>query len=270
MRRQFLGFVEQDGRRIACFSAELDADCRPGREVDEWTICANCTPRWAIRGFNWRGALCKLWSGIARTSFVDAVVRRWSSVANERAKRCTECGLSNYPRLSPAIIIAVTREVEGEKRILLARNHRFPAGRYSVLAGFVEPGESLEECAVREVMEEVGIEIDNIRYVASQPWPFPNSLMLGFTAEYVRGDFQLGGCRDCRSGLVRRQQPAQSTPKTQHRPPTHRRVYRGEQIRCYNPPGSSKLPGGFSAFYLSTCYHRSSLSHSLHLRQIIP
>lgn len=80
---------------------------------------------------------------------------------------------------------------KAKKRILLARNHRFPAGRYSVLAGFVEPGESLEECAAREVMEEVGIEIGNIHYFASQPWPFPNSLMLGFTAEYVGGDLNL-------------------------------------------------------------------------------
>jgi NAD+ diphosphatase len=112
-------------------------------------------------------------------------------VPNERAKKCTVCGLTNYPRLSPAIIIAVTRMIEGEKRILLARNHRFPAGRYSVLAGFVEPGESLEECAAREVMEEVGIEIGNIRYFGSQPWPFPNSLMLGFTADYQVGDFHL-------------------------------------------------------------------------------
>jgi NAD+ diphosphatase len=112
-------------------------------------------------------------------------------VPNERAKKCTVCGLANYPRLSPAIIIAVTRMIEGEKRILLARNHRYPAGRYSVLAGFVEPGESLEECAAREVMEEVGIEIANIHYFGSQPWPFPNSLMLGFTADYRGGDFHL-------------------------------------------------------------------------------
>ena len=76
-------------------------------------------------------------------------------------------------------------------QILLARNHRFPTGRFSVLAGYVEPGETLEECAAREVCEEVGIDIENIRYFGSQPWPFPNSLMIGFTADYAGGEIQL-------------------------------------------------------------------------------
>ena len=113
------------------------------------------------------------------------------TVSFERAKECPNCKLTSYPRLSPAIIIAVTRCMGDEKRILLARNHRFPPGRYSVVAGFVEPGESLEDTARREVFEEVGIRIQNIRYFDSQPWPFPNSLMLGFTAEYESGDFVL-------------------------------------------------------------------------------
>ena len=82
------------------------------------------------------------------------------------------------------------RDEHGE-RILLARNHRFPPGRYSVVAGFVEPGESLEACAHREVLEEVGLRIKNVRYFASQPWPFPNSLMIGFTAEYEDGEITL-------------------------------------------------------------------------------
>ncbi len=109
----------------------------------------------------------------------------------ERAKKCPNCGLTNYPRLSPAIIIAVVRPTEQGNRLLLARNHRFPSGRYSVIAGFVEPGESLEECAQREVREEVGIRIKNICYFGSQSWPFPNSLMVGFTAEYDSGTLVL-------------------------------------------------------------------------------
>jgi NAD+ diphosphatase len=113
------------------------------------------------------------------------------AIAGERAKKCPSCGLSSYPRLSPATITAVTRQTEAGKRILLARNHRFPPGRYSVLAGFVEPGESLEECVEREISEEVGIRVQNVRYVGSQPWPFPNSLMIGFTAEYASGEFHL-------------------------------------------------------------------------------
>ncbi|MGB3295852.1 MAG: NAD(+) diphosphatase [Phormidesmis sp.] len=101
----------------------------------------------------------------------------------ERAKRCPKCELRQYPRLSPAVIMLVYRDRE----ILLARAPRFRDGMYSVLAGFVEPGESLEETVAREVREEVGIEVKNIRYFGSQPWPFPNSLMVGFTAEYASG-----------------------------------------------------------------------------------
>lgn len=103
---------------------------------------------------------------------------------SDRAKRCPRCRLQNFPRLSPAIIVRITR---GD-RILLARSPRFPPGRYSVLAGFVEPGESLEETVAREVGEEVGIQVDRIRYFGSQPWPFPNSLMLGFTARHADGE----------------------------------------------------------------------------------
>ncbi len=106
------------------------------------------------------------------------------AASSERAQVCPECGLTSFPRLSPAIIVRITK---GEQ-ILLARNHRFRQGRYSVLAGFVEPGETLEETVAREVREEVGIRVRAIRYFGSQPWPFPNSLMLAFTAEYAEGE----------------------------------------------------------------------------------
>jgi len=102
----------------------------------------------------------------------------------DRARICPDCGLQFFPRLSPAIIVLV--EKGGE--LLLARSPRFPPGRYSVLAGFVEPGETLEEAVAREVREEVNIQVDNIRYFGSQLWPFPNSLMLGFTASYAGGE----------------------------------------------------------------------------------
>jgi len=103
--------------------------------------------------------------------------------ADERAKICRQCGLINYPRVSPAIIVAVIKGSE----ILLARSPRYKTNAYSVLAGFVEPGETFEECVSREVREEVGIEVENIRYLASQPWPFPHTLMVGFTADYAGG-----------------------------------------------------------------------------------
>ena len=108
---------------------------------------------------------------------------------DERAKICPQCGLVNYPRLSPAVIVAVLKN----DRILLARNKRFKLPFYSVLAGFVEPGESLEECVQREIREEVGLTVKNIRYFGSQPWPFPNSLMIAFVAEYAQGKITIDG-----------------------------------------------------------------------------
>jgi NAD+ diphosphatase len=106
--------------------------------------------------------------------------------ADEHAKVCLKCGRIFYPRLSPAVIVAVTK---GDK-LLLARNKNFPPGRYSVLAGFVEAGETLEECIKREIKEEVGIEVKNIQYFGSQSWPFPNSYMLAFTAEHESGEIR--------------------------------------------------------------------------------
>ncbi len=109
----------------------------------------------------------------------------------ERARSCPSCKLTFYPRISPAIIVGVHRD----GRILLAHNRRHRGSRpmFSVLAGFVEPGESLEECVRREVAEEVGLELGEIRYFASQPWPFPDSLMVGFTAEYRSGEIRVDG-----------------------------------------------------------------------------
>jgi NAD+ diphosphatase len=105
-------------------------------------------------------------------------------VSGELAKRCTRCGMVHYPRLSPAAIVLV----EKGNRILLARSPGFPKGLYSVLAGFVEPRESIEDTVAREIREEVGIGVKNVAYFGSQSWPFPNSLMIGFTADYANGE----------------------------------------------------------------------------------
>lgn len=104
---------------------------------------------------------------------------------------CPSCRLMAFPRLSPAIITLVTRGEGDDEEALLARGANFPMPMYSCLAGFVEPGENLEQAVAREVFEEVGIRVRDISYVASQPWPFPNSLMLGFTARYGSGDLVL-------------------------------------------------------------------------------
>jgi len=102
---------------------------------------------------------------------------------HERARECPDCALIAYPRIAPAVMCLVRRGRE----ILLARSPHFLPGMYSALAGFVEPGESLEQCLAREVLEETGITIANPRYFASQPWPFPHSLMIAFIADYAGG-----------------------------------------------------------------------------------
>jgi NAD+ diphosphatase len=106
---------------------------------------------------------------------------------DERAKLCPACAAVVYPRISPAVITAILRG----KKILLARNKRFPLPIYSLIAGFVEPGETLEDCVRREVREEVGLEVDQVSYFGSQPWPFPDSLMLGFTARWAGSEIRL-------------------------------------------------------------------------------
>lgn len=108
----------------------------------------------------------------------------------ERVKICVKCKTPYYPVLSPAIIIAITKK----DKLLLAHNNMYPnPNRYSVIAGFVESGESLEDTIRREVMEEVSIRVKNIKYFGSQSWPFPNSLMVGFTAEYESGEINVDG-----------------------------------------------------------------------------
>jgi NAD+ diphosphatase len=99
-------------------------------------------------------------------------------------RKCPDCGAEHHPRTDPVVIMLVT---DGD-RLLLGRQHAWPSGRYSALAGFVEPGEALEEAVAREVREEAGVVVGRPRYVASQPWPFPASLMLGFSAPYVAGE----------------------------------------------------------------------------------
>jgi NAD+ diphosphatase len=115
--------------------------------------------------------------------------RETENKTDERAKICPRCQHINYPRLSPAVIVAIVKD----DRILLARNRKYKGSFYSVLAGFVEPGESLEQCVRREIKEEVGITVKNVRYFGSQPWPFPDSLMIAFVSDYDAGEIAVDG-----------------------------------------------------------------------------
>ena len=103
--------------------------------------------------------------------------------------KCPNCGQNHYPRIAPAIIVAIRKGDE----LLMAKHSYHDNIRYALIAGFVEPGEGIEEAVHREVLEEVGIKIKNLQYQRSQSWPFPNSLMLGFTAEYESGDIKVDG-----------------------------------------------------------------------------
>ncbi len=105
---------------------------------------------------------------------------------HDLAMTCPACGAVYFPQIAPAVIVAITRN--GGNEILLAHNHRFNEGVFSLIAGFVEMGENLEEAIHREIKEEIGIEVDHFRYLASQSWPFPNSLMLAFYAEWAGGE----------------------------------------------------------------------------------
>ena len=102
-------------------------------------------------------------------------------------RRCLSCQMSYFPRISPCIIVRINKG----KQLLMARSPHFVKGVYGLIAGFVEPGETAEQAVHREVFEEVGIQIKNLKYFDSQPWPFPDALMLGYTAEYKSGDILL-------------------------------------------------------------------------------
>ena len=109
---------------------------------------------------------------------------------DERSRACPACSRTTYPPVTPAVMVLIT---DGDGRVLLARKRGWAPGRYSALAGFVEPGETLEDTVARETREEVGVEVTNLQYFGSQPWPFPHLLMLAFTAQYAGGELRPDG-----------------------------------------------------------------------------
>ena len=124
------------------------------------------------------------------SSFCGTCGSKNGDVPGQACRCCPACGRLEFPRICPAAIVIIT---DNENRILLAHNKRFRAGLYSLISGFTEAGESLEETVVREIREEVNIEVNRIEYVKSQTWPFPNSLMVGFKARYASGTIKPDG-----------------------------------------------------------------------------
>jgi NAD+ diphosphatase len=182
LRRQFLGRLE--GR--ACWSVELESDVEPPDGMLFRPLRA-LYGRLGEQLFALAGRASQIVEWDRTHQFCGRCGTATAYAVDERAKSCPSCGLMSFPRLSPAVIVRVARD----DRILLARSPHFAAGMYSVLAGFVEPGESLEEAVAREIDEEVGISVADVRYFGSQPWPFPHSLMIGFTARYAGGEIRL-------------------------------------------------------------------------------
>jgi NAD+ diphosphatase len=180
----FLGTL--DGRH--CWA--IDADAGEGGERDDvvdlyrlWSTVDE--PTWALAG---RAVQLVEWRRNHR--FCGRCGTRTEEVPGERATRCPECGLLAYPRLAPAVIMLVER---ADGRALLARNANFPPGMFSCLAGFVEPGETLEHAVRREVMEEVGLAVGDVEFRGSQPWPFPHQVMIGFGAQHLSGEITIDG-----------------------------------------------------------------------------
>lgn len=170
-----------------CWAVDLDGDDEIDVVVTPLMALASTvsSTEWTIAG---RAVQLLEWQ---RTNqFCGRCATPTEPVPGERARRCPQCRLLAFPRLAPAVITLVTND-RGEA--LLGRNANFPVPMFSCLAGFVEPGETLEQAVAREVLEEVGVVIKQPRYRASQPWPFPHSLMIGFSARWASGDIAPDG-----------------------------------------------------------------------------
>jgi len=184
VRRQYLGALGG----VGCWSAELEegAEPPPGMVFEGLRALFGRMPE-AMFGVAGLAAQTVAWD--RDHQFCGRCGAPMERAPGERARRCPVCGLTSFPRLSPAVIVLIEREDTGQ--ILMARGKHFPAGFFGIIAGFVEPGESLEEAVRREVREEVGLELDEPVYFGSQPWPFPHALMVGFTARYAAGELRV-------------------------------------------------------------------------------
>lgn len=180
IRRQFVGYWEER----PCYAVEIDSQEQPDPMQYQKGNLYHILGRVDERIFALAGRAQQLLDWERDHQFCGRCGGRMRSDQAERAMRCDPCHSINYPRIAPCVIVLITR---GEE-LLLARNASFPQPMYSTLAGFIEAGESAEETLIREVREEVGVEVHNLRYFQSQSWPFPNQLMLGFFAEYAGGE----------------------------------------------------------------------------------
>jgi NAD+ diphosphatase len=181
LRRLYLGRLGG----IDCFAAELAAEA----QVPAGLAWEGLRPLFSVLDddhFALAGRALQLLEWDRNHQFCGRCGTATEPKRDERVRVCPACKLSAYPRVAPAVMALVTKQ----DQILLARSPHFPPGMYSALAGFVEPGESLEQCLAREVAEEVGVRVGRARYFASQPWPFPHSLMIAFVCEWESGEIR--------------------------------------------------------------------------------
>jgi len=179
-RSQYLGTLAS--RHVFACEVGLEAEAPPGWR---WSDLRSLFSRLDDMLFALAGRALQLVDWDRTHRFCGRCATPTVPRATERSRECPACGLVAYPRLAPAVM-ALVRRLPDE--LLLARSARFAPGMYSALAGFVEPGETLEQSLRREVLEEVGVRLKNVRYFASQPWPFPHSLMIAFVADWESGE----------------------------------------------------------------------------------
>lgn len=168
----------------ACWALDLDGDGVADLVIDGLVPLMGLYGRVDDARWTLAGRAVQLVEWDRTTRYCGRCATPTDPAPGERARRCPACGLLAFPRLAPAVITLIERDGEA----LLARGRTFPVPMYSCVAGFVEPGETLEDAVRREVREEVGVELGAVRYTASQPWPFPHSLMIGFEAEWAAGE----------------------------------------------------------------------------------
>lgn len=174
-----------DGHDCFCISIEELTDIPENMELVEIKKITALSGNAGLFTLAGAANLVLHWNSV--NQFCGCCGNKMEDKKDERAKICINCGNVVYPRISPATITAIFR---GDQ-ILLAHNKGFRTGLYSLIAGYVEPGETLEQCVEREIYEEVGIKVKNIQYFSSQPWPFPDSLMTAFIAEYESGEITI-------------------------------------------------------------------------------
>ena len=176
---QFIGYLDA----TPCYTASVD-EANPFEPISIKVFYRQQSCWSRVAGTAWH-----LLNWDRHTQFCGACGAATTRNGAERVKLCPSCGLKKYPRISPAMIVAVV----WESTILLAHNCFFQDGMYSTLAGFMNPGETFEQCVSREIWEEVHIRVKNVRYFGNQPWPFPDSQMIAFTAEYESGKIEVDG-----------------------------------------------------------------------------